>query len=440
MSSDSPTQTARNGGPATEIEIEGQATTAPMATETPYPGQSPYKRFKIWRKSLVVTDFSRLAWCELHLDYSERQQSSRSIEQRLRSFPSARGKTIKVDIEVMKNNDRVTNLGRKIHRGLQLEINPPELKITSRSDVNRWGQRLVAMIDCVRSLSEQGCCREMPVIGIMNGLVVQGLIDHVQRQVIPAEAPVDLNDPAPSVEDTPSGSQLKRKRTSIEAPDADEPKLKKVRIQDRSEATEETEAAPQTSADSSSSCCYELHISDTKTRSEPGMPPESDAIPSRLQLMLYRKLLSGLLAPPSSPDAVNLDAIWTLVRVSPETRLSRTFIQEMKLERYGPSQRGWTLNELVRVFKESVKALHVDKIDNAMSIVYRTQAKTETTAAGEANPAQLTADEKWPIVGTRTVCYDDEVLDEFLRSAFEYWNGERLPKGVEEPLMERRCL
>lgn len=165
------------------------------------------------------------------------------------------------------------------------------------------------------------------------------------------------------------------------------------------------------------------------------MPSEHETGHSRLQLMIYRKLLSGVLALPPSSEAVDLDAVWPLVGVSPTEKLPISFVEQARLHRYRPSRTTWTLNELVHVFRDSVKALHTAKIDDMLSIVYRTQADVN-----QATNKAMTAEEKWPIIGTRTFHYDEQVLQEFITDAFEYWNGQRSPRGVEESLMERRCV
>lgn len=233
-----------------------------------------------------------------------------------------------------------------------------------------------------------------------------------------------------------SGNKLKRRRSSDSISATPELTSKKARTSPHTdnEAVEDAEVALQSPTEASA-FRYQLHISDTKTRSEPGMPPEHETVHSRLQLMIYRKLLSGVLASPSSSEAVDLGAVWPLVGISPTENLPLSFVQQAKLHRYGPSGTVWTLNELVRVFRDSVKTLRVAKIDDMLSIVYRTQADAKVTT----NKA-MSVEEKWPVIGTRTFHYDEQVLQEFITSAFEYWNGQREPRGVEESMMERRCV
>ncbi|KAF7793590.1 hypothetical protein EIP86_004704 [Pleurotus ostreatoroseus] len=291
------------------------------------------------------------------------------------------------------------------------------------------------MIDCIQSLSKHDRCREIPVIGIMHGMVVYGVIDQIERQNILSESPVDAHDLVSQVDDTSGSSGLKRKRTSFDASDVSGRKPKKARIQ--GDGLEASKGAEATGASSRSQ--YQLRISDTKTRSEPGMPPESDTDPPRMQLMVYRKLLSGVLAPPSSPEAVDLAAVWALLGLSPDSQLLDNFVWRAKLARYGPPHPRWTLNELVRILRQSVEELHFDRIADELDIVYCTQAETKARGGDAAN-TKLTVEERWPVIGTTTIRYDEQVAQGYLERAFEYWKGERLPEGAEESLMERRCL
>jgi len=70
---------------------------------------------------------------------------------------------------------------------------------------------------------------------------------------------------------------------------------------------------------------YDLTITDYKTRRTPSLPPEEDTASSQLQLMLYHRLLTGLL----SPETFDFDALWAKQGINPYKSFSRSFIEDI---------------------------------------------------------------------------------------------------------------
>ena len=127
-----------------------------------------------------------------------------------------------------------------------------------------------------------------------------------------------------------------------------------------------------TSEDAPSSVSYSyLHISDTKTRTSPGLPPGEDTLPARLQLMLYYRLLFNVLT--AAPRY--FEDIWVRASVSPREEFSAKFVQDAQLDTLGAPGSVRTLNDLVRVWFNSVNALHVHGIDPVLTVEYRSQRK-----------------------------------------------------------------
>ncbi|OJT13615.1 hypothetical protein TRAPUB_9804 [Trametes pubescens] len=93
---------------------------------------------------------------------------------------------------------------------------------------------------------------------------------------------------------------------------------------------------------------YILHLSDTKTRTEPTLPPDEDTLSSRVQLMLYHRLLSDLLATAApavrAHAPLNFAVLWGRVKANPSG--------------------AWT---------RAVKALNVTTVDHTLTLVYLSQ-------------------------------------------------------------------
>ena len=133
---------------------------------------------------------------------------------------------------------------------------------------------------------------------------------------------------------------------------------------------------------------YSLHLSDTKTRVRPTLPPDEDAYASRIQLMLYHRLLSNLLATaePSIPhlQAVDFNLLWERAGVDPQRKFSVPFMNQAGLSSSDDSSTDQSpylsglscLDDLTAAWRHAVEALNIVGIDNTLTLVYRSQSST----------------------------------------------------------------
>jgi exonuclease V len=139
-----------------------------------------------------------------------------------------------------------------------------------------------------------------------------------------------------------------------------------------------------------------LHLSDTKTRRTPTLPPDEDTVTSRLQLMLYHRLLSALLRDFDFP------LFWEAAGVDPARPLPERFVNQsrpMLLSTRLPlgeevDAQPTCLNSLAVLWQESVRQLGADTIHPSMALVYRTQVGTKRkreSARDTAEAADLQA-------------------------------------------------
>ncbi|KZT08784.1 uncharacterized protein LAESUDRAFT_697055 [Laetiporus sulphureus 93-53] len=368
------------GGPQIAITLEQNANYSALvkAPEEPQEGGaqatlSPLQRFRRG-KWLSVTDLVGPAWCEVQFDYGLRQKRSLKPEKRPESFTTAKGNTITVDKDVAADNYKTTSRGRSVHKVLEREIRPEEVHVEVTTMEERWALRLVNMITSLDSLVELGCCREMPVFGLVHGEVITGIIDELNREVaLPPPLPLQ-----PQV-DASSDTRYPHKRGSPSTPT----KKKKKRSRN---------TIPRTR--------YTLHLSDTKTRRSPTLPSDDDTRSSRLQLMLYHRMLSVLLLPSSEaqtnpvPGTTNLqpfdfDALWQRLGVNPSLPFSLSFMQEIGLldsasavssvmtpassSREDKGASGWCLDDLTAAWRHGVEAINVDGVNTTLTLVYRLQ-------------------------------------------------------------------
>lgn len=196
------------------------------------------------------------------------------------------------------------------------------------------------------------------------------------------------------------------------------------------EATSSPRTSPQ--------LCY-LHVSDTKTRSDPGLPSDEDAKSARIQLMVYRKLLAPLVVPSSSSQAFDFPAFWPRVGQNPAEKLPARLVAQAELDNIGSLGIEWTLNELVRIYRDATDALHVESVNTALTVEYRSQVSEEDKSKGKEpeREAEGSATKKWIVMGTKTFDHDDEFIEDCLTSILNYWHGRREARGVEDAEVER---
>lgn len=98
----------------------------------------------------------------------------RRLKDRPASFVTEKGKEIFVDTNTAASSDKVKRKGVSVHKKLEREIRPEEIKVTVATEEERWGlryanipislshhvssaPRLINMIDCIDSLLLLGC-------------------------------------------------------------------------------------------------------------------------------------------------------------------------------------------------------------------------------------------------------------------------------------------
>ncbi|GLB35723.1 putative exonuclease V - a 5' deoxyribonuclease [Lyophyllum shimeji] len=341
---------------------------------------------------LSVTDLASLAWCEVQFDYGLRQRRSRPLASRPDSFVSAKGKEIFVEKAVAARNDVTTKQGRAIHKHLELEIRAEELPVDVTSEEEHWalrcgldsalnlpsilicltGSSLVNMLASLRCILLEGFTREMPVFGVLQNEVVVGIIDEVVRR--PQVQPVPPKRHHASSSTTPKSKKMRR------SPSPSQPAITEFFSNENipfSAADSELDLAEGSVAPhsdvpiipSARSPCI-LHLIDTKTRRSNSLPSHQDTLPSRIQLMLYYRLLRDLT---STSPPFDFASFWRRLDVNPSATFSTRFLIQAELAAENDEWTTSCLNDLARSWTEMVQALDICGVDTTLEIIYRLQ-------------------------------------------------------------------
>ena len=191
--------------------------------------RSPLLRFRTFpMKPFSVTDLTAGSWCELQYYYT------------LTKLPGGK-----------RTRTAAMKRGSKVHEKLEREVyTPVQIDVTKKEDT--FGLKVWNIIQGLRVLREQGLTRELEVWGMVDGNVVNGVIDGL----------------------------------SYENPD---PELEEDVLSSRggSQAVTGSQAT-------SSEGGFEIFITDVKTRTTATPPPQSQVRVATIQLFLYHRFLSDM--------------------------------------------------------------------------------------------------------------------------------------------------
>ncbi|KAK0198733.1 exonuclease V [Armillaria mellea] len=352
-------ETTLEGGPKVEIVVEDEDV-LPEAQEDE---RSMYTRFRLYQR-LSVSDLVGPAWCEVQFEYGLLQKRSRPLEHRPTSFVSRNGKEMSVKKDVAAVNDEVQKRGTFVHKKLELELNPEKVYVQPTTDEEYWGLRIVNMLLSIHTLLAEGCTREMPVFGFVEGVIVTGIIDELVRENAGSpDGPKRLRSPA----STPRKRKKRRQVFKLSegqsliidfAPSSD------YTIIDLTVDEEIKTEGPTTPRFYQ----HTLRLIDTKTRRSESLPSDEDALSSRLQLMLYHRLLSSLISTENPFDFIRL---WEQTNVDPTWQFSERFLTQAVP---GISHPAFTcLDDLTALWRNTASKLDIPGIDPRLQLIYRRQ-------------------------------------------------------------------
>ncbi|KJZ80039.1 hypothetical protein HIM_00753 [Hirsutella minnesotensis 3608] len=205
------------------------------ASPKPQDHRSPLERFRTFpRKPLSVSDITSGAWCELQYWYT------------LTRLPGGR-----------RTRTPAMRQGSKVHRELEDQVHET-VKVNVATKEDAFALRLWNIITGLRTLRDTGLTRELEVWGILDGNVVNGIIDGLSYE-----------NPNPDFEEELSHQAAQH---------------------DPKQSTLTDYFPPKKRASSSP----KVYLTDVKTRGS--LAPVSKALirPAKIQLLLYHRFLADM--------------------------------------------------------------------------------------------------------------------------------------------------
>lgn len=368
--------------------------------------ESPLSRFRSFpKKPFSVSDLIAGAWCELQYYYT------------LTKLPGGK----KTRTAAMKG-------GSKLHKGLEDEVyTTVSVEIAKKEDA--FGLRLWNIIQGLRTLRDTRMTRELEVWGLVEGHVVNGVIDHLNYENPDPEFEEEIRSSQSSQEASQQGSKDQQQITtffhSSSKPEHDQ-----------------------------------IYLTDVKTTGSRRPPSGAAVRPAKIQLFLYHRFLSDM-------AAGRLDFLRVFARygVSPDEHFSDTFVAQIgslhdeifedttdestsasnkgsdsdyRSAMSNPSRGPLAAPEFIRyrTLRELVPLLHhelrltfphgAQSLGSLVTVEYRKRPRR--TAEGVEDDDD---EEAGKIVGSNVFFVDHMVLQDYLEQDLEWWEGKRDPKGVD---------
>jgi exonuclease V len=120
-----------------------------------------------------------------------------------------------------------------------------------------------------------------------------------------------------------------------------------------------------------------LYLKDNKTRLYRTVPPHHDTLPGRLQLMLYRRLLSQLVA--KSP-LYDFGRLWKRLGLKSSSRFPTKSLVKANLISDNPDIQTTCLDDVVSSWHKFIERANIQGINENLELVYRLASSTRASS------------------------------------------------------------
>lgn len=326
--------------------------------------RAPLERFRTKpKKCLSVTDLVSPAWCELQYFYT------------LSKFGR-------------KPRTQAMKIGSKIHQKLEDEVHTT-VPVQVQTKEDRFALRMWNAISGLRCLRETGLTRELEVWGVLEGQVVNGVIDELSCAC-----------PDPALEEKIEKSRAEKEGGIVPLPG--QPTITQAFTKSSSQQEDSTWL-------SNPSRDKQIYLADVKTRGVWSLPSGASLRPTWIQLMIYRKLLELL-----SLNTIDAETIFARYDLQPLESLSPSFLQE--IGGIGPTNEVSNYPNLLSLWSLLITEMQSILPPESLSPILRAEFRFAKTG---------------DVIGSELTVYETNVIDTYIETEMAWWKGTREAKGVE---------
>lgn len=313
--------------------------------------------------------------------------------------------------------DTVSEAAHKV-TGVQVQ-KAVSVEVETKEDA--FGLKIWNIIQNLRTLRTTGQAREFETWAVIEGQVVNGIIDELSYECPDENLEADL---AQQKETKPKRGRPKKQKIAFE----DQPNLETFF------SSSQTTNLHGKSWLGNPHATRRIYIKDVKTRGSKSMPKgEASFRPTSMQLMMYHRMLS-LLASNSVPAeqvfaryALNSDAAFSDMFLAQLGSIESDHGAEAAEQAEMPAQD--PIDELLA--HNSLEKLWALMITEFQLAIPFSDKPSTPSPIGDILMAEYRASGSGSVIGSKSFVYDSDVLDTYLKKTMAWWNGERMPNGVE---------
>lgn len=305
--------------------------------------------------------------------------------------------------------------GSKVHKRLEDEVHQTvPVEIQTKEDA--WGLRIWNIIQGLRTLQETGITRELEVWGVIDGLVVNGVIDELSY-ICPDRELEEGAGPSLITQDTLPADQSSI--TKFLRPDGSQNNGRGVR--------KDINTLPKKKS--------RIYITDVKTRTVKAVPKGASFRPTLMQLMLYHRLFSDM-----ATNRTDSTTLFDRFSLNPTQPFSDTLVaqissisEDFQDALFDPENS----NKTPLSQDETQDSMHLILNHNSLSALWTLMIQEFQRAMpagldsiGNVLKAEYRAQSDGAIMGIKTFLNDNDVMQSYLDDELRWWRGEREARGV----------
>jgi exonuclease V len=312
--------------------------------------------------------------------------------------------------------------GTKVHENLEAQVHEVvQIEIKSRED--GWGLRIWNIIQGLRTLRATGLTREFEIWGVIDGQVVNGIIDELSF-VCPDQDLEDAIEESNAMKDAP---EIPENQLSISD------FFKRLNSNVNPWLTNPHPKEP----------LQKIYITDIKTRGSAKLPARLSMRPTQMQLMLYHRLLVTL-----ATNQVPREEIFSRYKLNPDAPFSDIFVGEIAALEFNfvpevPEEGGDEHASFNRSEASISELKKYNSLTQLWDLMLEEFSRTipSADAVGAVLQAEFRSQADGSILGNRTFAYDDDTLTSYVMDEMSWWKGQREARGVdiEEAFKCRIC-
>lgn len=292
--------------------------------------------------------------------------------------------------------------GTKVHRILEEQVHKI-VPVQTESKEDYYGLRIWNTIQGLRTLRETGMTRELEVWGVVEGQVVNGVIDEVSYLC-----------PDPEYEDALEKSKVEEVKNALPAGQLT---LDNFLGSQQKKETGLDWIEPQALE-------RKIYISDVKTRGVKSVPAGASLRPTWMQLMLYRKLLESL-----ALNTVDAETIFARYDLAPLAPFTETFMRDVGGLDASQRTNGEDDDGPPSSFQINEFASHNNLL--ALWSLMISEFSESMGLFSDVLRAEFRYSQTGEVIGSEVFTYSSTKIDEYIADELAWWKGDRAAKGVE---------